>query len=49
MVAGHLQVKKNYYYMVLNFKDERGNRKPKWIPTGIQVGGKKNEIGRAHV
>ena len=43
MVAGHLQVKKNYYYMVLNFRDERGNRKPKWIPTGIQVGGKKNE------
>ena len=43
MVAGHLQVKKNYYYIVLNLKDEQGNRKPKWIPTGIQYGGKKNE------
>lgn len=43
MVAGHLQVKKNYYYMVLNLKDEQGNRKSKWIPTGIQLGGKKNE------
>lgn len=43
MVAGHLQIKKDYYYMVLNLKDEQGNRKPKWIPTGIQVGGKKNE------
>ena len=43
MVAGHLQIKKNYYYMVLNFKDEQGSRKSKWIPTGIPVGGKKNE------
>ena len=42
MVAGHLQVKKNFYYVVLNLKDESGKRKPKWIPTGIQVGGKKN-------
>lgn len=42
MVAGHLQVKKGYYYMVLNLKDESGKRKSKWIPTGIQVGGKKN-------
>lgn len=43
MVAGHLQIKKNYYYMVLNLKDRQGNRKIKWIPTGIQAGGKKNE------
>jgi len=43
MVAGHLQVKKDYYYMVLNLKDEQGRRKSKWLPTGIQVGGKKNE------
>lgn len=43
MVAGHLQIKKDYYYMVLNLKDEQGNRKSKWIPTGIKVGGKKNE------
>lgn len=43
MVAGHLQVKKDHYYMVLNLKDERGKRKPKWIPTGIRVGGKRSE------
>lgn len=43
MVAGHLQIKKDHYYMVLNLKDEQGKRKPKWIPTGIPVGGKKNE------
>lgn len=43
MVAGHLQIKKNNYYIVLNLKDEQGKRRPKWIPTGIPVGGKKNE------
>ena len=43
MVAGHLQIKKDYYYMVLNLKDEQGHRRTKWLPTGIQVAGKKNE------
>ena len=43
MVAGHLQIKKDYYYMVLNLKDEQGRRKSKWLPTGIQAVGKKNE------
>lgn len=43
MVAGHLQIKNNYYYMVLNLHGPTGKRKSKWIPTGIQVGGKKNE------
>lgn len=43
MVAGHLQTKKGHYYMVLNLKDSQGKRKPKWLPTGIPVGGKKNE------
>lgn len=28
---------------VSHLKDEQGKRKPKWIPTGIPVGGKKNE------
>lgn len=42
MVAGHLQIKKNRYYMVLNLKDKWGGRKTKWIPTGIAVGGKRN-------
>ena len=43
MVAGHLQIKKDYYYMVLNLKDEQGRRKSKWLPTGIQAVGKKKE------
>lgn len=42
MVAGHLQTKKGYYYMVLNLKSEDGNRKSKWISTGIPATGKKN-------
>ena len=42
MVAGHLQIKKGYYYMVLNLKSEDGKRKTKWISTGIQACGKKN-------
>ena len=43
MVAGHLQIKKGYYYMVLNLKDEHGKRKTKWLPTQIKAGGKKAE------
>ena len=42
MVAGHLQIKKGYYYMVLNLKGEDGKRKTKWLSTGIQAAGKKN-------
>ena len=42
MVAGHLQIKKGYYYMVLNLRGEDGKRKTKWMSTGIQAGGKKN-------
>ena len=37
MVAGHLQEKNGYYYIVLNFKDELNKRKPKWISTGLEV------------
>ena len=42
MVAGHLQIKKDYYYMVLNLKSDDGKRKTKWLSTGIRVGGKKS-------
>ena len=37
MVAGHLQEKKGLYYIVLSLKDEKDNRKTKWIPTGLPV------------
>ncbi len=35
MVTGNLQVKKGYYYAVINLKDENEKRIPKWISTGI--------------
>jgi len=35
MVAGHLREKKGYFYAVLNYTDAHGNRKTKWIATGI--------------
>ena len=41
MVAGHLQEKKGKYYIVLNLTDALGNRKPKWISTGLPVKGNK--------
>lgn len=41
MVAGHLQQKKGYWYMVLNLYDETGKRKTKWIATHLPVQGNK--------
>jgi len=43
MVAGRLQEKKNYYYIVLSFKDETGKHKTKWISTGLPVKGNKKK------
>ena len=42
MVAGHLQIKNNVYYMVLSYTDEQtGKRKEKWISTGLHAKGNK--------
>ena len=41
MIAGHLQQKKGYWYMVLNLYDASGKRKPKWIATHLPVQGNK--------
>lgn len=41
MVAGHLQEKKGFFYIVLNYKDEEGKRKSKWMATGLPVKGNK--------
>ena len=41
MVSGHLHEKNGLFYMILNLVDENGNRKPKWIPTGLPVKGNK--------
>lgn len=41
MIAGHLQIKNDYYYMVLSYTDSDGKRKQPWIPTGLPVKGNK--------
>ena len=41
MIAGHLQMKNDYYYMVLSYTDSDGKRKQPWIPTGLPVKGNK--------
>lgn len=41
MVAGHLQQKKGYWYIVLNLYDVEGKRKSKWIVTHLPVQGNK--------
>ncbi len=43
MVAGHLQQKKGYWYIVLNLHDEQGKRKPKWVATHLPVGNNKRK------
>ena len=43
MVAGHLQEKKNYLYMILSYHDASGKRKTKWIPTGLTAKGNKKK------
>lgn len=37
MVAGRLQVKKDYYYIVLSYKNNAGKRKEKWFRTGLKI------------
>ncbi len=41
MVAGHLEVKKGYYYAVLSYFDEQGKRQRPWIATGLPEKGNK--------
>lgn len=43
MVAGHLQEKKGFFYMVLSYPDVSGKRKTRWIPTGLPVKGNKKK------
>lgn len=35
LISGFVSVKKGIYYIVLNRKDENGNRKPLWKSTGL--------------
>ena len=41
MIAGHLQIKHDNYYMVLNYTDANGKRRQPWIPTGLPAKGNK--------
>ena len=44
MVAGHLQEKRGYYYIILNYTVQQGSkkvRKSKWIATGLELKGNK--------
>lgn len=43
IVAGHLQEKKGFFYMVLSYPDITGKRKTKWFPTGLPVKGNKKK------
>ncbi len=43
MIAGHLQVKKGYYYVVLTYTTADGKRKQPWIPTGLPEKGNKKK------
>ncbi len=43
MVAGHLQEKKGFYYIVLTYKDEQDKAKSKWISTKLPVKGNKKK------
>ena len=42
-MTGSLQVKGGAYYAVLNFKNENGKRRQKWIHTGLPAKGNKRE------
>ena len=37
MVAGHLQIKKGYYYVVVGYKTASGKYKYSWFQTGIEA------------
>ena len=42
LVAGHIEEKKGYLYVVLNLIVD-GKRKPKWIPTGLKAKGNRTK------
>ncbi len=47
MVAGHLQVKKGYYYVVLSYYDDSGKRHTKYVSTGLPEKGNKRRAEAA--
>ena len=47
MTAGHLQIKKGYYYAVLSYVTADGKRKQPWIPLGIPAKASKKKAEKA--
>lgn len=43
MVSGHLEIKKGYYYVVLNYVDDNGKRHRPWFSTGLTERGNKRK------
>ncbi len=41
MIAGHLQEKYGFFYIVLSYKDDKGKRHTPWFPTKLPVKGNK--------
>lgn len=46
MVAGRLQEKNGYYYMVLSYTGPDGKRKQPWVATGLPVRGNKKRAAQ---
>lgn len=46
MVTGSVQTKNGKYYAVLNYKDDFGKRRQKWIGTGYTIRGNKKKAER---
>lgn len=42
-MTGTLQVKRGKYFCVLDYRDENGARKFKWISTGLEEKGNKRK------
>ena len=40
-MTGRLQKKNDFYYAVIQMKDSNGQRKQKWVATGLHVNGNK--------
>ncbi len=43
-MTGTIQVKKGYLYAVINYKDEAGKTKYKWIATGLKERGNRKAV-----
>lgn len=44
MIAGHLQEKYGFFYIVLSYRDENGKRHTPWFPTKLPVKGNKKRV-----